>query len=97
MLIDKCENIVAVLIRLHNEAKECKKTNLNDYQIRANGIKRVLEQVETKLNEDIMFRIFIETNKRLGETLNPLDAGFVVKLMDKGFVINKIYGCLTEA
>lgn len=84
------KNIIDVLVRLDNEAKNFEPLDV-EYIRRGCAIKCILEKVSEDFGEDYMIKIFTKTCKRLGHTLSPLHSQTIQKLMSKGFTVGKIH------
>jgi hypothetical protein len=83
------DNIIAVLIRLYNEA-HVTNCSADEFGERGLAISQILELVERDFGIDYMIKIFIMTSKKIGHTLSPLDLSIVRKLESNGFEINNI-------
>ena len=83
------ENIIATLMRLHNEAKEPNITT-QEWVRRGNAITYILNKIETEFGAKYMLHIFVWTSKQLGETLGPLNHSIVQKLVVNGCKITKL-------
>lgn len=83
------DNIITVLVKLDNESKE-KDISATEFGKRGNAITNLLLQVENDFGIEYMLKIFIIACKKLGHTLGPLDTSVVKKLIENGFIVNKI-------
>jgi hypothetical protein len=89
------KNIIEVLIRLHNEAKEQKMIdNKYEYVRRSYAIAKILNMVENDFDLHYMLHIFKLTCDKLGDTLGPLSLSIIQKLIKNGFEIEKVKSVL---
>jgi hypothetical protein len=87
-------SIISVLKRLHYEAKTFERDTDSDkkeYYRRGVGIQLIFHKIKEDLGEDYMFFIFNETNKVLGETLNPIHTDILKVFLERGYKIKKVH------
>ena len=78
------------LVKLHQQAKEYKHSNLVEFGKRGLAIKAVMEKLAEDFGKTFMFYVLYKTNEKLGETLGPLTGDFVKKLADNGFKFRNV-------
>merc|ERR1711962_163902 len=84
------QNVVTVLVRLDNEAKE-PNIGPEEFAKRGFGIQNLLRKVESDFGTGMMMKMFIKANEAAGHTIGPLDASFVKELMKMGCTITGVH------
>ena len=79
-------NIVNVLVRLDNEAN-VPNIDPEEFARRGYAITKILNQVKNDFGEQFMLTIFLQTNKKLGHVLGPLNSTILKTFINLGFNI----------
>ena len=80
---------VNVLARLHQDAKD-NKDDLEEYVRIGEAVCKILNKLEQDFYLEFMLYVFCKTKDRLGESLGPINAPLLKKLLDNGFTVKEL-------